>query len=236
MSYATNDGSTDHGYYEKPREDVIALIPESARDVLDAGCASGGLGRALKARRPGVRVRGIEPVAEQAERARAVLDDVVVSHFDARSSLPPGWPAPDCIVFADVIEHMVDPWGAVKRACSLLAPGGALVCSIPNVTHWSATLPVLCGRFDYQDYGVLDRTHLRFFTRRTAIELVESAGLRVRRVARNLAYHEGVFDARWLRGALRALLQVEDGRARSFPPPLGRLADLLTVQFLIVAS
>jgi 2-polyprenyl-3-methyl-5-hydroxy-6-metoxy-1,4-benzoquinol methylase len=236
MSPPANNDSSDHSYYDKSREDVIALIPEGARNVIDAGCAAGGLGRVLRARRPGVRVRGIEPVAEQAERARAALDDVVVGYFDAETRLPATWPAPDCIVFADVIEHMVDPWGAVRRACALLAPGGSLVCSIPNVAHWSATLPVVCGRFDYQDYGVLDRTHLRFFTRRTAIELVESAGLRVQRVARNLAYHEGVFDERWLRGALSSLLRLEDGRRRSFPPPLGRIADLLTVQFLLVAS
>jgi 2-polyprenyl-3-methyl-5-hydroxy-6-metoxy-1,4-benzoquinol methylase len=224
------------GYYDLPREDVASVVPESAHDLLDVGCASGALGRALKVRRPLLRVRGIEPVAEQAERARAVLDGVVVGLFEPGLRLPAEWPAPDCIVFADVLEHLPDPRAAVQHARSLLAPGGSLVCSIPNVSHWSATLPLVRGEFDYQDYGVLDRTHLRFFSRRTAIELVEASGLRVRRVARNLAYHENLFDKKWLRGGLLDLLRLETGRERLFPPPLGRLADLLTVQFLIVAS
>lgn len=223
-------------YYDKPREDVVALVPEDAREVLDVGCASGALGRALKAGRPGIRVRGVEPVAEQAERARAVLDDVAVGAFDSGTDLPPAWPAPDCIIFADVIEHMADPWGAMKRATALLAPGGSVVCSIPNVTHWSVTVPILCGRFDYQEFGVLDRTHLRFFTRRTAIELIQSTGLRVRRIARNLGYREKALDERWLGGALSKLARLEDGGRRTLPPPLDRLADLLTMQFLIVAS
>jgi GT2 family glycosyltransferase len=98
-------------YYGYARPEVCALVPASARHVVDVGCAGGALGRELKRARPSIEVRGIEPVVAQAERARRVLDDVMVG--GATDPWPSGWPAPDCIVFADVLEHLVVPWAAV---------------------------------------------------------------------------------------------------------------------------
>ena len=232
---AMDAGSGDHAYYDKSRDDVVAVIPRDARDVLDVGCAGGGLGRALKADRPGVRVRGIEPVAAQAERARAVLDAVIVGSFDEQTVIPTDWPAPDCIVFADVLEHMADPWRAVRRARAVLRPGGTLVVSLPNVVHASVTLPLLCGRFEYEEFGVLDRTHLRFFTRSSGIALIESGGFAVHEVRRNLDWHTARFDERRLHGALHRALSWERTRAPRFFAPLARVADLLTQQYLLVA-
>ena len=221
-------------YYDKPRHDVVALVPREAKEVIDVGCAAGGLGRELKQQRPHVKVRGIEPVAAEAERARAFLDDVLVGTFE--TPIPAHWPAPDCIIFADVLEHLVDPWTAVKRARSLLRPGGTLVASIPNIAHGSVVAGLLRGRFDYQTSGILDRTHLRFFTRPTAIALVESGGFHVHEVRRRLGYHTDVFDRRRLGGGLARLLDRETTPTRRFLGPLATAADLVTCQFLIVAT
>jgi GT2 family glycosyltransferase/2-polyprenyl-3-methyl-5-hydroxy-6-metoxy-1,4-benzoquinol methylase len=212
-------------YYGHPREDVCALVPDDARRVLDVGCGAGGLGRSLKAARPGIEVRGVEPVADQAARARRILDDVHVG--GAESALPAGWPRPDCIVFADVLEHLIDPWAAVRRARELLAPGGALVVSIPNVRHHSVIADLLRGRFDYRDAGVLDRTHLRFFTGATARELVERGGFTIERTERVVEAPAGL-----PRGLSRIAqrTRVDDGRG-----PRSALADACTVQYLLRA-
>jgi O-antigen biosynthesis protein len=174
-------------YYGYARPEVCALVPTSAKRVLDVGCAGGALGRALKSERPGIEVRGVEPVAEQAERARAWLDDV-----HAGTEIPSEWPRPDCIIFADVLEHLVDPWTAVKNARSLLQPGGTLVVSVPNVLHHSVVSELVRGRFDYRDAGVLDRTHLRFFTEKTAREMIEQAGFHIERMERVLEPPSGI--------------------------------------------
>ncbi|MGZ3452221.1 MAG: methyltransferase domain-containing protein, partial [Polyangiales bacterium] len=208
-------------YYGYERPEVCALVPETAKHVIDVGCASGALGRALKASRPTIEVRGIEPVAEQAVRARRVLDDVMVG--EAGDPLPSGWPRPDCIVFADVLEHLVDPWAAVRRARELLVPGGTLVVSIPNVLHHSVVQDLARGRFDYRDAGVLDRTHLRFFTAATARELVEQAGFQVERMERVVEP-----PVSFLRSL--ALRTKPNGRGLR-----ALLADVSTVQYLIVA-
>ena len=86
----------------------------------------------------------------------------------------------DLILALDVLEHLVDPWSVVRKLDRVLRPGGALIASIPNVRHHSVLVPLLFrGRWRYMPMGPLDRTHLRFFTRSTAIDLVESSGMRV---------------------------------------------------------
>jgi GT2 family glycosyltransferase/ubiquinone/menaquinone biosynthesis C-methylase UbiE len=219
-------------YYGKPRPEVAALVPESSRNVLDVGCAGGGLGRTVKALRPAARVRGIEPVSEAAAVARTVLDDVAIGTAD--SALPAHWPKPDCVIFSDVLEHTVDPWKVLRRWRADLAPGGTLVVSLPNVTHESVLGPLLRGRFEYEDEGVLDRTHLRFFTRTTAIELLESCGFEITSFARVEARTRG-----GLMGALRrsiARRQIARERSsNSWRTPGLVAADRQTLQFLFTA-
>lgn len=210
-------------YYGYARPEVCALVPGSARQVIDFGCAGGGLGRHLKDLRPGLAVRGVEPVAEMARRARKFLDDVMVGR--AEDPLPPTWPSPDCVIFADVLEHLVDPWDALRRARALLSPGGSLVVSIPNVLHHTVVLDLFRGRFDYRDAGVLDRTHLRFFTAATARELVTQAGFRVERIERVIEPPEWLPE--WIVDRARGT-PVADGLT-------ARLADFCTVQFLMLA-
>lgn len=214
------------GYHGHARPEVAALVPGTSRHVVDVGCGGGALGAALKAARPGLEVRGVERHPAAAARARRVLDDV--HEGDADGAFPPGWPRPDCLIFADVLEHLVDPWATLRRARQLLAPGGTLVVSVPNVLHHSVASDLARGRFDYREAGVLDRTHLRFFTGATARELIEGAGFVVERMERVIE------PPRRGRGTLRAL-----SRGVSATPARRGLralvADLCTVQYLIVA-
>lgn len=165
-------------YYLCRRTDVIEAVPARALRILDVGCAGGVLGQALKERDPRRRVVGIEAVPEAAKRARTVLDEV--HEVDAETFDPPFRRGEfDCIVFADVLEHMRDPWAVIRRLVRFLAPGGTVVASIPNVRCLSVLEPLAGGgRWDYQEEGILDRTHLRFFTKSTFISLLAQVGVR----------------------------------------------------------
>jgi SAM-dependent methyltransferase len=166
----------DDGYFEWTRPEVRALVPPTARRVLDVGCGAGALGGALSAVR-GIEVVGIELFADAAARAAERLDDVVVCDLDALTELP--FPAAhfDAMVFGDVLEHLRDPHRLLRVLRRYLAPDGAIVCSIPNVKHWSVVLPLLFeDRWTYQDCGLLDRTHVHLFTLEEFGALLEQTG------------------------------------------------------------
>jgi 2-polyprenyl-3-methyl-5-hydroxy-6-metoxy-1,4-benzoquinol methylase len=186
-------------HYETERSDVQELIPTRARRILDLGCASGALGGALKARAAGVEVVGVEVDPAYAERARARLDYVVVGDVEevlsreGRSELGRF----DCIVAADVLEHLRDPWSALRSAVELLDPGGSAVVSLPNIRHWSTFVELgLRRRWPREDWGIFDRTHLRWFTLSDARDLLEQAGLELQAIRRSFWFREGSFFAR----------------------------------------
>jgi 2-polyprenyl-3-methyl-5-hydroxy-6-metoxy-1,4-benzoquinol methylase len=154
------------GYYEFARPEVVALIPTTARNILEIGCAGGALGAALKARQ-NCRVTGLEYVAEAAARAEPRLDRVIIGDcetLDLDALFGPG--EFDCVVAADVLEHLRDPELLLERLKPFLAPDAAIVASIPNVRNGGVLQSAVEGSWTYQDAGILDRTHLRFFTRR----------------------------------------------------------------------
>jgi SAM-dependent methyltransferase len=154
---------------------LVEAVPQGAR-VLDVGCASGYVAQALAERR-GATTVGIEPDPAMAKTAEQFCERVYPLTIEAAQQEPDlNGDRFDAILFGDVLEHLVDPWGALVWARGLLAPGGRVIVSIPNVGHWSVRWSLLRGRFDYTDHGLLDRTHLRFFTHKTARELAERAG------------------------------------------------------------
>lgn len=148
--------------------------PGHNRTLVDIGCARGTLTQQLAA--AGWDAMGIEPDPDDAAIARSHgLDVVEASAVDFLANHGGNI---DTIVFADSLEHMPDPAAVLNRAGSRLAPGGRIVISLPNVAHLTVRLELLAGSFRYRDRGILDRTHLRFFTRRTFLELLDSCGLR----------------------------------------------------------
>ncbi|MBI5535070.1 MAG: glycosyltransferase [Deltaproteobacteria bacterium] len=219
------------GYYGYCRPEVAALVPPDASCIVDVGCGAGALGRSIKAQRPNAQVRGIEPVASQAQRARKALDDVFVGGLEA--GLPQGWPRPDCVVFADVLEHVVDPWSALKTWREALKPGGTVVISLPNAAHREVMGELISGRLRYKDAGVLDRTHLRFFTRDTAVELVEQAGFRLKEIRRVIDMPRRGWKAPIAWWAEQRSRNEQVHRQRAL---VDTIQDLCTVQFLLVGE
>lgn len=148
-----------------------------ARTVLDVGCSAGSLGRELVAR--GVTVDGIDHDEAAADEARRHYRHVVVGDVDGVSLELEAAFFYDRIVCADVVEHLRDPSALLSRLRPLLAPGGFLIVSTPNIANWSMRLLHLLGRWEYRDRGIMDRTHMRFFTKRTLGALLRGAGYRI---------------------------------------------------------
>jgi SAM-dependent methyltransferase len=169
--------------YETPRREIADRVPTTARRVLDLGCAKGGLATLLD----GVEVVGVELDPAYAEAARAHCARVVEADAEQlarREDLEADLGRFDCVVAADVLEHLVDPWAALRAYAKLLDPGGTAVVSLPNVAHWSTYVALMRGSWPRRPEGIHDATHLRWFTLRDAYELVEQAGLRVAAVDR----------------------------------------------------
>lgn len=167
------------GYYDSVRREVLHAIPADAQRILEIGCGAGSTLGFLKDEGLCSWAGGVEFVPEIAEQAQARLDRVWTGDIEQMDlDIPEG--SLDVILCLDVLEHLVDPWSVVRRLDGLLKPGGCIVASIPNVRNSKVVFPLLWrGEWTYQDYGVLDRTHLRFFVRRTAVELMECSGLQV---------------------------------------------------------
>ena len=165
---------------------LIQMVGRDKR-VLEVGCASGSQTRAL-VEEMGCFVVGVEIDPVAAERARPYCDQLIVGDIETLALAEAVGPVKfDAIIFADVLEHLRDPAAALRKCCQLLKSDGCVVASIPNVTHASITYELAHGRFDYGDKGLLDDTHIRFFSKKSAIELFESADLLVERLDRKIA-------------------------------------------------
>jgi len=171
-------------YYQNVRQDILPLVPRDARCILEVGCGAGMTGQALK-ERPGVFVAGIEIVAAAARQARQVLDDVVEGDIESMD-LPYEKNSFDCIIAADVLEHLLDPLAVLKKLTPCLKPQGTLVASIPNVQFFGVIQHLTEGNWTYQKEGILDETHLRFFTYREIEKLFAAAGMEITQVDETL--------------------------------------------------
>lgn len=155
---------------------LISRVPDGAT-VLDCGCAGGYVARPLVAR--GCTVDGVELDPEAAQQARGVCRRVHAGSIEDESVLAGIEPLYDRILLGDILEHLREPDRVLRRLADRLKPGGRVLVAVPNVAHWSVRWALLKGRFDYTDYGLLDRTHLRFFTFHSARQLAEHAGYRI---------------------------------------------------------
>jgi 2-polyprenyl-3-methyl-5-hydroxy-6-metoxy-1,4-benzoquinol methylase len=144
--------------------------------ILEAGCSSGYFGGALVAH--GHEVWGVEPYEVAGKKASEILhrvhigfiEDFYINNQDERF---------DVIVFGDVLEHLTDPVGVLIQSKKFLFDGGMVVASIPNIAHFSIRAMMLEGRWEYSDLGILDRTHLKFFTRNSLVDLFTESGYEV---------------------------------------------------------
>jgi SAM-dependent methyltransferase len=160
--------------------DLLALMPTAARRVVEVGCMHGALARAYRQRNLGVHYTGIDIDPDYARIARqachlALDGDIEQFSAQAFSALFPS----DCWVFGDCLEHLRDPWRLLRRIREHISEDGCLLTCIPNAQHWSVQMRLATGLFRYEDSGLLDRTHIRWFTRVTMIELFTQNGWRV---------------------------------------------------------
>ena len=176
-----SEAAYQSGYYQNSNPDLLARIPLTGRDVLEIGCGAAGMARAYLARNPSAAYTGVELFETVARQAAEHLSDVLVGDIEQPSTMDAldrvrGDRLFDVLVCGDVLEHLHDPWRVLSQLRSRMAPGAVCVVCIPNVGHWSVLQQQLKGRWDYADAGLLDRTHLRFFTLETAVEMLQQAG------------------------------------------------------------
>ncbi len=191
---------------------MLDFVPAGVGRVLEVGCASGKFGSALKAQR-NCEVWGIEMFPPAAEVAAQCLDKVLVLNVET-GELPLPASYFDCVIYNDVLEHLREPW---RHLCSIqahLKPGGYVIASIPNIRHYKVVKDLfLKGEWRYQNDGILDRTHLRFFTKQSIREMFEDEGYRVERI-------EGINGEEfpWKFGVLNRLLRnsLDDMRYQQF--------------------
>lgn len=180
--------------------DLLEFVPEGAVRVVEAGCADGAFGRAWLDRHPRGDCVGIEVDAALAALARTRLPRVLAADVERLDDATLAALAPvDAWVFGDVLEHLVDPWALLARIRATLAPSGAVAACIPNMQHWSVTVRLVTGELHYEAAGLLDRTHLRWFTRATIDAMFRGAGYDVVRWGRR------VYDAPMRDRALAAI-------------------------------
>ncbi len=172
-------GQFDATNRNNPRTLIGNWVSEKAV-VLEVGPGDGVISRWLKHVKH-CRTTGIEYVPAAAEAARDAFDNLIIGSIEDRTVVEQAANfAPfDAVIFADVLEHLVDPWRVLRNMLPLLAPTGHVLFSVPNVAHWSVRLNLLRGRFDYTDGYLMDRTHLRWFTQRTARALAHTAGYHI---------------------------------------------------------
>jgi len=165
-------------YFSQSRPEMDRFVPPTARRILDVGCGEGRFGQRLK-EKLNAEVWGVELVPLAADVARDRLDrvlcgDITQQLINIRDHYF------DCIIFNDVIEHLMDPYRVLIAIKQKLTREGVVVCSIPNIRYFRNLFDLAVrGEWRYQDSGILDKTHLRFFTKKSIAEMFDSLGYRI---------------------------------------------------------
>jgi len=204
----------------------VARLVGTAKRVLEIGCAAGSQTRVLQ--QLGCSVTAIELDAESAEIARPFCDILIVGNIESLDlSTALADARFDVVIFADVLEHLRDPAAALLKVKPYLLPTGYLVASIPNVAHASLVLELAQGRFEYRSRGLLDRTHIRFFTRQSVAQLFEETGYLIEVLDRvRIEPRHTEFGT--------ALVSPGDEQVMNYI--LSRNAEALTYQFVVRAA
>lgn len=214
--------------------------PPGFARVLEVGCGTGALGKVYKTMYPECYWAGVEKEPWPADVAGRHLDavwdepvenlsaeellfwDVPIENLTSKELVYKGGPY-DALVFGDVLEHLEDPWEVLSFLVkNTLIGGGKVFACIPNIQHWTVMLGLLQGRFDYQDEGILDRTHLRFFTLSSIKDLMVKSGLKVEKVKPRVA--------------LPPTKDIEDWVYSTFAQMSGDRTGFITVQYVVTAQ
>ncbi len=181
------------GYFDQYNPDLLTLIPPDAKTILEIGCGEGALCEAYRRVNPGVEWKGIDINEAAIKIAASKGVDGYFFDIDNATMIADDESA-DCIILGDILEHLKDPWTKLKRLTEIAKPGAQILASIPNVQHWSIIRDLLKGEWEYTDSGLLDRTHLRFFTLKSIRAMFDAAGLQIFECRGRRLFNEG-FEA-----------------------------------------
>jgi 2-polyprenyl-3-methyl-5-hydroxy-6-metoxy-1,4-benzoquinol methylase len=166
-------------YYSCVREDLIRFIPSGTKRILDVGCAEGKTGESLR-EKGFEEIVGIEVNEEVARRGSGYYNPLIIGDVE-KICLPFEEGHFDCILYGDVLEHLVDPWRVLREHHALLRNEGTIICSIPNIRHYRIIKNLFFkGKWEYKRDGIMDRTHLRFFTMDSIRRMLEEAGFEIK--------------------------------------------------------
>jgi 2-polyprenyl-3-methyl-5-hydroxy-6-metoxy-1,4-benzoquinol methylase len=203
-------------YYSAAREDIIEFVPNGAMKILEVGCGEGLTGRAIKERSGGkAEVAGIEIVLSAAKKAEANIDKVIHGNVETLE-LPFAKEYFDCIIYGDVLEHLIDPWSVLAIHCGYLKKGGIVIISLPNISHYRIIKMLWKKNWEYQERGIMDKTHLRFFALNNIKEMLKDAKLEIVAIRKKIG---GSKSKKLLNKALG-----------------GALSDYLAEQYIVVAK
>ena len=196
------------------RYDMIQLIPPESKRILEVGCGGGETGKTL--REKGLEeIVGIEINEEFAKEGKSNYDRLIIGDVE-KITLPYEEGHFDCILYGDVLEHLVDPWQVLENHKAYLKSRGTIICSIPNIRHYRIIKKlVFKGKWEYEESGIMDRTHLRFFTLHSIQKMLDEAGFEIEKIIRRPS------AANWIKG-LNKLLG-------------NRLINLLVRQYILLA-
>lgn len=199
----TSQSLASNIYYNRERPSITSRIKMGPNAILDLGCGTGALGRILVAAGKAREMIGVEIF--EAAAAEAALSYSVVHQGDIECMDLPYSGRFDYVVCGDVLEHLKDPYTIVKKIAVWLKPGGHLIASVPNIRCWTVLFDLaLRGRWEYQDSGIMDRTHLRFFTRSSFFAMLKGGGF-------DIVNHEMLISKRRFIYLNRATLGLFDG-------------------------
>ena len=154
-------------------QQLFDIIPETLQSIIEIGSGSGVLAKAIKHRSPGTQYIGVELDPEYAILSSRYCDVVLTDNIETPSDdLKKYIQTTSALIFSDVLEHLYNPWQTLKFLRSEISSTCSIYASIPNIQHWSIIFGLISGNFDYADSGLLDRTHIRFFTKKTIVSII----------------------------------------------------------------
>jgi 2-polyprenyl-3-methyl-5-hydroxy-6-metoxy-1,4-benzoquinol methylase len=184
-------------YYDTHDHDIVNLLPTNSKSaVLELGCGSGVTGRKALGIGKAGRYVGIEIDQASARIAETFLSEVLVGNIETLD-LTSYREMFDALVASEVLEHLIDPWTALRKLRTCLKPGAVVIASSPNIAHWQIIRALLKGQFRYTEYGVMDSTHLRWFTPESYKDMFIDAGFAVEtlRPVREMGWKAKAFNA-----------------------------------------
>lgn len=214
--------------HENHNPDLLRIIPQTSKCIVEVGCSSGALAREFKKLNPETQYIGIEVDSDYAKLAKRHCDEVHLANIESMSDALWGQLSQaDCWIFGDTLEHLQNPWQVLRKIRSLIGPNGVIACCIPNAQHWSLQVKLSIGEFRYESSGLLDKTHLRWFTRKTLIELFYDSGFDI------LEIHPRIFNEPGRDGFLCLLQRVAKRAGANSEEAIN---DAIPLQYTLLAK